>query len=229
MASLPEPTRYHRMLGWHAPAIRRAATVVILWVVIATALAVTPLDWELAVIAGWDAASLVFLGSVWPIFVKADGTKTEALASREDQTHGSATALLAAACMVSLLGVAFALGRAADEHGAFRGVLIGIAVLTVASAWVTMNTVYTLRYAKLDYQSKGTRIDFGEPLSQHKPTYRDFAYLAFTIGMTYQVSDTTLRSSPIRRTALGHALLSYVFGVAIVAGAINLLAGLVNN
>ena len=47
--------------------------------------------------------------------------------------------------------------------------------------------------------------------------------------MTYQVSDTTLRSSPIRRSALGHALLSYVFGVAIVAGAINLLAGLVNN
>ena len=217
------------MLGWHGPAIRRAWVVVVLWVVVAAALAVSPVGWELAVIAGWDAASLAFLGSVWPIFMTAGGEKTERLASREDQTHGSATALLAAASLVSLLGVGFALGEAANEHGAYRGVLIGIAVLTVASAWVTMNTVYTLRYAKLDYQSQGARIDFGEPLSEHKPTYRDFAYLAFTIGMTYQVSDTTLRSSPIRRTALGHALLSYVFGVAIVAGAINLLAGLVNN
>ena len=218
-----------RMLGWHGPAIRRAGVVIIIWVVVAVALAASPIDWELSVIAGWDAASLSFLASVWPIFMNADGERTEKLASREDQTHGSATALLSAACAVSLLGVAFALGQAANEHGAFRGVLIGIAVLTVTSAWVTMNTVYTLRYANLDYQSQGRRIDFGEPLTEHKPTYRDFAYLAFTIGMTYQVSDTTLRSSPVRRTALGHALLSYVFGVAIVAGAINLLAGLVNN
>jgi uncharacterized membrane protein len=179
------------------------------------------------VIAGWDAAAVVFLGSVWPLFLRADGEKTERVASREDQTHGSATAILAAACVVSLLGVAFALGRAAHEHGTSRGLMIGVAVLTVTSAWITMNTVYMLHYAKLDYLSKGGRIDFGEP--RHKPTYRDFAYLAFTIGMTYQVSDTTLRSSPIRRSVLGHALLSYVFGVAIVAGAINLLAGLVNN
>jgi uncharacterized membrane protein len=215
------------MLGWSAPAIRRAAAVLLLWVVVSGALAAATVNWELAVIAGWDAAAVVFLGSVWPLFLRADGEKTERVASREDQTHGSATAILAAACLVSLLGVAFALGRAAHEHGTSRGLLIGVAVLTVTSAWVTMNTVYTLHYAKLDYLSKGGRIDFGEP--RHKPTYRDFAYLAFTIGMTYQVSDTTLRSSPIRRSVLGHALLSYVFGVAIVAGAINLLAGLVNN
>jgi len=218
-----------RVLGWTAPAIRRAAAVLILWAVVSGGLAAGSVNWELAVIAGWDAAALAFLGSVWPLFLRADGDKTEHVASREDQTHGSATAILAAACLVSLLGVAFALGRAAHEHGSSRGLLIGVAVLTVTSAWTTMNTVYTLHYAKLDYLSKGGRIDFGEPIAKHKPTYRDFAYLAFTIGMTYQVSDTTLRSSPVRRSVLGHALLSYVFGVAIVAGAINLLAGLVNN
>ncbi|MEV4617479.1 DUF1345 domain-containing protein [Asanoa sp. NPDC049573] len=224
--STPKWSARQPMLGWSAPAIRRAAAVLALWVIVSGGLTAATVNWELAVIAGWDAAALVFLGSVWPLFLRADGEKTERVASREDQTHGSATALLAAACLVSLLGVAFALGRAASEHGTDRGVLIGVAVLTVASAWVTMNTVYTLRYAKLDYQSTGARIDFGDAA---KPTYRDFAYLAFTIGMTYQVSDTTLRSAPIRRTVLAHALLSYVFGVAIVAGAINLLAGLVNN
>jgi uncharacterized membrane protein len=31
-------------------------------------------------------------------------------------------------------------------------------------------------------------------------------YLAFTIGMTFQVSDTDLQTKPIRRTALRHAL-----------------------
>jgi uncharacterized membrane protein len=45
--------------------------------------------------------------------------------------------------------------------------------------------------------------------------------------MTYQVSDTTLRDRRFRRAVLNHALLSYLFGVVIVATSINLIAGLV--
>ena len=44
--------------------------------------------------------------------------------------------------------------------------------------------------------------------------------------MTYQVSDTTLRDSRIRRSVLAHAILAYVFGVVIVAGSVNLIFGL---
>jgi uncharacterized membrane protein len=54
----------------------------------------------------------------------------------------------------------------------------------------------------------------------------DFAYLAFTIGMTFQVSDTNLTAKPIRRTALRHALISYLFGAVIVALVINIVASL---
>jgi hypothetical protein len=52
------------------------------------------------------------------------------------------------------------------------------------------------------------------------------AYVAFTIGMTYQVSDTTVRDPRIRRAVLSHALLSYLFGVVIIGGSVNLIAGL---
>ena len=44
--------------------------------------------------------------------------------------------------------------------------------------------------------------------------------------MTYQVSDTTLRDRRIRRTVLSHALISYVYGVVIVATGVNIIAGL---
>jgi uncharacterized membrane protein len=44
--------------------------------------------------------------------------------------------------------------------------------------------------------------------------------------MTYQVSDTTLRDPRIRRAVLAHATLSYLFGVVIVAGTVNLISGL---
>jgi len=96
----------------------------------------------------------------------------------------------------------------------------------VVLSWTVVNTVYTLRYADLHYQSGAAGIAFGEEPGQERPTYRDFAYVAFTIGMTYQVSDTTVRDRRIRRTVLAHALLSYLFGVVIVGGSVNLIAGL---
>ena len=40
--------------------------------------------------------------------------------------------------------------------------------------------------------------------------------LAFTLGMTYQVSDTTLQTRVVRRAALGHALLSYLLGAVVL-------------
>ncbi len=89
-----------------------------------------------------------------------------------------------------------------------------------------VNTVYTLRYAHLHFGARATGIAFGDSAGQERPTYRDFAYVAFTIGMTYQVSDTTVRDPRIRRTVLSHALVSYLFGVVIVGGSVNLIAGL---
>lgn len=45
--------------------------------------------------------------------------------------------------------------------------------------------------------------------------------------MTYQVSDTAVTAGKIRSVALRHCLLSYVFGVAVLATAINLVVGVV--
>ena len=104
--------------------------------------------------------------------------------------------------------------------------LIGFAVLTVVLSWAVINTIYTLRYADQNFGSKPGGIAFGTEDDQQHPSYRDFAYVAFTIGMCYQVSDTTLRDPHVRRTALTHAILSYVFGVVIVAGSVNLISGL---
>ena len=71
----------------------------------------------------------------------------------------------------------------------------------------------------------GDAVDFGG--GHDAPDYRDFAYLAYTVGMTYQVSDTNLRNRKIRRTVLVQSLLSYVYGVVIVATAVNIVAGII--
>ena len=98
-------------------------------------------------------------------------------------------------------------------------------MLTIVLSWAVVNTVYTLRYADLHFESPAG-ISFGDAVPG-TPSYRDFAYLAFTIGMTYAVSDTTLGAPRTRNSALSHALLSYLFGVVIVSGSVGLIAGLV--
>jgi uncharacterized membrane protein len=100
-------------------------------------------------------------------------------------------------------------------------------MVTVVLSWAVINTLFTLRYAHLHFASPAAGIDFEDVARADQPDYRDFAYVAFTIGMCYQVSDTTVRNPRIRRTVLSHALLSYVFGVVIVAGSVSLIAGLV--
>jgi uncharacterized membrane protein len=226
MATMPQETLYHRSLGWHAPAMRRASIVVAIGLIAALVL-MRFVSWELAVAGGWDAAASVFLMAVWPIIVRADGPRAERIATREDQTRGSATALLAGASVASLLGAGVALSVAGRTSGAQRAGLIVFAVLTVVLSWTVVNTVYTLRYADLHFGSADEGIAFGDVDGPTRPSYHDFAYVAFTIGMTYQVSDTTLRDPRIRRTVLAHALLSYLFGVVIVGGSVSLITGLV--
>ena len=147
-------------------------------------------------------------------------------AVREDETEGLARALLVGASVASLLGAGYALHLAGRENGAPRVLLIGVAVLTVVLSWAVINTVCTLRYVDRHFRSTPGGIAFGTEEGQQHLSYRDFAYVASTIGMCYQVSDTTLRDPQVRRPVLAHAILSCVFGVVIIAGSVNLISGL---
>jgi len=82
-----------------------------------------------------------------------------------------------------------------------------------------------LRHLHLAATAAGIALD--DPAGQERPSYHDFANVTFTIGMSYQVSDTTLRNTRLRRSVLAYATLPYLFGVVIVAGTFNLISGLV--
>ena len=226
MSEMPANTLYHRWLGWHALEMRRAVTVAALGLVVAVVLLLF-VPWSLALVGGWDAVAFAFLMTTWAIIGRADGAQVQRLATREDPTRVSSAVMLVGASVASLLGVGLAIHLAGRERGGLQVILIGVAVLTVMLSWTLANTVYTLRYAHLHFATTVPGIDFGDTDEQERPNYRDFAYVAFTIGMCYQVSDTALRHTRIRRTALSHALLSYLFGVVIVAGSVNLISGLI--
>ena len=190
--------------------------------VVTLAVGMMLLPWQVAAMAAWDAAALTYVLWVWLTLWRADSETTRRWAGREDDTRRGAELILLFASVASLVGVGFGLLKAAHTEGAAVAGITAAAVLTVIVSWAAVHTVFTLRYAHL-YMAHGGGVNFN---TADDPDYRDFAYLAFTIGMTYQVSDTNLQRKEIRRTALRHALLSYVFGTVIVAMTINVVAGL---
>ena len=179
-------------------------------------------SWQLAVLLGWDGAALVHVLSTLPV-LRHDGAATEAHAAEEDETRRTADALLLGVSVVSLVAVGAGLAAANRASGGEEVLLTAASAATVVLSWCVVQTVHTLHYASLYYRPPAGGVDFGGP---DRPDYRDFAYLAFTVGMTYQVSDTDLSSRDIRRRVLGHALLSYLFGTVIIATTINIVASL---
>src|SRR5262249_11800428 len=151
-------------------------------------------SWSVAALSASDAAALVFVVWVWWTIARADASATARIARAEDASRVAAEAGLVAAGFPSLPAVGFTLGQANDALAPARGLLIGLAVGSVALAWISVH------------------IDFGG----EAPDYLDFAYLGLTIGMTFQVSDTGLTTKRLRRALLHHALLSYVFGTFVV-------------
>jgi uncharacterized membrane protein len=181
--------------------------------------------WGVAANGGWVALALVFLCWVWLEIGRKDSAETEAHATAEDVSRGTADLLLVGACVASIVAVGYTLVAAGNTSSTHKALLIMLAVGGIALAWATVHTVYTLRYAGVYYGGTPGGIEFSGP---GKPDYLDIAYVGFTIGMTFQVSDTNLTVKTIRRMALRHAILSYVFGSLVVAVTINVVASLLN-
>ena len=176
-----------------------------------------------APLIGWDVLALVFCVWVWQTVWRLSPDATASHARRDDPSLDLADLVLLGAAVASLIAVGMVLVGAGGLSGAVKYAQAGFALVSVFVSWTLVHTVFSLKYARLYYSGKPGGIDFNEA---DAPDYGDFAYLAFTIGMTFQVSDTDIQSKPLRRLALRHAWMSFPLGAVIIATSINLVAGL---
>jgi uncharacterized membrane protein len=180
--------------------------------------------WQLSTLIGWDVAAALFVVWVWTSAGRFDSDETRRFATREDDSRFSAQLLVLSACVVSLAGVGFDLLKAGQSaSGGGRITLVSAALATVVLSWATVHTAFALRYAHEFYLRPVGGIDFKSG-SDYAPDYRDFAYVAFVVGMTFQVSDTDITRRQIRHSVLQHSLLAYLFGAVIIAVVINIVA-----
>ncbi|MEP6599386.1 MAG: DUF1345 domain-containing protein [Actinomycetota bacterium] len=181
--------------------------------------------WGYAPLMGWDVAALVFIVWVWAAVALMNPQQTAAHATQEEPGRAVTDLIVVIAAVSSLAAVGFVLIQASSAKGTAQHLLAGLGVTSVALSWFAVHTLFMLRYARLYYTGLPGGVDFNQRLP---PRYVDFGYLAFTIGMTFQASDTDIQTTLIRATALRHALLSFLFGAVILSTSINLVAGLAN-
>jgi uncharacterized membrane protein len=177
------------------------------------------LGWATAGLVAWVAAALVFLVWTWVSLWSVGVEATASAAAREDGSRPVRDLTLIGISTGTVMAVALVIFRAHQNPPP----LIVLGVVCIALSWLVLNTVFTLRYARLYYTEPRGGVDFNQ---EEDPTFPDFAYLAFTIGMCFQVSDTSLQKTAIRATALRHALTSFVFDAVIIAVTVNVVAGL---
>jgi uncharacterized membrane protein len=184
----------------------------------------TLLSWQVAPLLAWDVAAVVYVVWTWTALWPLSGKLTASHAVREDPSRPAADGVVLTASLASLVAVVTVLLGASSAQGSSKLLLVALGVISVVVGWVTVHTLFALHYAELYYRDTPGGVQFdGTP----QPSYKDFAYLSFTVGMTFQVSDTGFQNTGFRRAALKHSLVSYLFGTIIVATTINLVAGLI--
>ncbi|MFI6267252.1 DUF1345 domain-containing protein [Micromonospora sp. NPDC051006] len=207
----------------HTPAMVQIAVVALVGLAVGGVFGalVSP---PLAPLVGWDVAAVTWLVIVWRKIWPLDGVQTARLAAHEDPNRAIRDVVLLGAGTASLLAVLLVVGTAdTTPPGPLRDLYGAAGVLSVLLSWLVVHTVFAARYARVYYTGPDGGVNFHQSLP---PCYVDFAYLAFTVGATFQVSDTNLTSPEMRRTVLMHSMLSYLFGAFVIAVTVNLLAGL---
>ena len=204
-------------------AMRRTVAAVVAGLAVLVVALVLGASWPVALTGAWGVTALVIVASVWVRIYPMDAEETKAHARGEDFSRPASDVAVLLASVGSLGAIAYTVHRAGNAHGATKALLIALALTVVALSWLTVHTLYLLRYGDVYYENPVGGIDFND---DEPPDYHDFAYLALTIGMTFQVSDTSLTSKAMRRVAIRHALLSFLFVAVILALSINTVASL---
>jgi uncharacterized membrane protein len=227
-ARVPRRRRLHRLLNLRA--LQRVG-----WALAAGALCagLAPADFHpgTRVVAGWDGFCLVFLILTWATIATADTEHLRRVATSQDpgRTWTFVAVLLAAGA--SLFAVALLLRGIKALPPREQAEQVAVSVVAVVGAWFLLHTLFTLRYAHVYFSKDPTAsppdelggLQFpGDPPTR----YWDFAYFAFTIGMTAQTSDTGVTSLRMRQLTLVHGLLSFAFNTAVVALGVNVVSSI---
>jgi uncharacterized membrane protein len=182
-----------------------------------------PSEWKPInrMLIGWDVGVLVYLVLALQLAMSTDTNHIRSRCHLYDEGRVAIPVLTVIAALASIGTIFLQLSSAPVHH---RFLNLEFAMGTILLSWSFIQVMFAFHYAHEFYvEHREAAGGLGFP-GKESPDYWDFLYFAFVIGMTFQVSDVTVRSKLMRRTVMAHGLLSFIFNVTLLALAINLAA-----
>ncbi|MEE1612936.1 DUF1345 domain-containing protein [Microvirga sp. CF3016] len=189
--------------------------------------AVLPSSWPVnsRMLVAWDIGVACYLLLAWTMALRSSTAQMQERAAQEDESAVVVLALTLAASVASLAAIAVELTNIQANRPDQQGFHLTIAGLTILCSWFFVHTIYAIHYAHEYYGDKGERQGLSFP-GKGQPDYWDFLYFSFNLGAAAQTSDVVIVSKRMRRLALAHTILSFLFNTTILALAVNVGAGL---
>jgi len=188
------------------------------------------ISWHTRLVAGWDLGALAYLGLAWALMARSDAGITRGHALSQDQSGYIIFLLVVGASCASIIAIGFVVGTIRDLPFWTRTWHLALTVAALASSWLLIQTVFAFHYAHRYYTGPHGEAAAAAPLifpGGREPDYADFAYYSFVVGMTSQVSDVAIASRSMRRLTMIHAILAFLFNIAVLALSINIIASVV--
>ena len=176
-------------------------------------------------LVAWNVGVWPYVATLVWLMIRTRPEGVRAIAEQEDASSVALLMTMTAAAVLSLAAIVMELahGRDAGEAPIF---VYAITALTVVGSWLLMAFLYTFHYAHVYYSAAVNRLPLEFPEGLKSLSYVDFMYFAFTVAMTAQTSDVTVRTTSMRATVLGQSVLSFFFNLAILGLLVNMAAGL---
>ncbi len=183
----------------------------------------------------WIAFAFSNLFCSWVIILSYHPMEVRGIAREEDSSSIFIFFLVLMAAFISLFAIVFLLRSLPDESRKGLNIHILLSIASIFCSWTLIHTLFSFRYAHKYYdnfdRSDDNNDQGGEGLdfpNEKNPDFLDFVYFSFVIGMTFQVSDVEITSRDIRRLALLHSFLSFIYNTVIVALSINIISGVIS-
>jgi len=175
----------------------------------------------------WDVFALSFIISGVIVMFVRSVPEIRQQAQKDDGSKAFVLMMILVASFVSMFAVLLLFLAPKNENSP---IVLPVAIAGMMLSWILVHLIFTFHYAHMYYgddkEDPKKHLEGLEFPKEDKPDYIDFAYFAFVLGTTFQVSDVEISSRKIRRMALVHGLLSFGLNTFVVALTINLVAGL---
>jgi uncharacterized membrane protein len=185
-----------------------------------------PGERALQLLTSWDLYAIVYLGLTW-LALRTTPPERLAELARSPRRRTWATwffvstpdQLSQAAAAVALVATVFAMPQV-GELGTSTAVALGVCLVAVVTAWLTLHTGFLMSYVGEHAERGG--LDFpGTP----RPGLTEFVYFTASVATTFGTTDVSVTSTRLRRRVSLHNVLAFVFNTLVLTIAITFTTG----